>query len=251
MNPEQCYAAWAPDDSIWAPWAKPVLFASMDKWYGDDLPADVPADLAARLPAARPDLALVVDLPGADSLSTGLGLAQRGFRPVPLYNGTVGPSPVVDVGPVAQRLIAGAHMLSALPLRGDAPPAFLLDANRMNGTPQPGRYDNRWIVLPQDFPSAVMLRRHGIREVWLLSRTPRIVLTDLEHVLLRWQQGGVRLRTGNPAEQAEPAELVVSEPSGFRKAAYRLLALMGYKRSNIGGFGAFIPQQVEGGHGFG
>ena len=40
-----------------------------------------------------------------------------------------------------------------------APPAFLLDSDRMKApAPDPGRFDNRWLVFPQDFPSAAFLR---------------------------------------------------------------------------------------------
>ena len=79
-------------------------------------------------------------------------------------------SMAVDVTSVAETLYQGADYLSCLHIRPDAPPAFLLDAARMKGTArQPGRYDNRWCVFPQDAPSADFLKAQGIESIYVLS----------------------------------------------------------------------------------
>ena len=49
-------------------------------------------------------------------------------------------------------------------------------------------------MLPQDFPSAAFLGNHGIKEVTLIQRGGLTPATDLSHVLLRWREGGIRLR---------------------------------------------------------
>lgn len=125
-------------------------------------------------------------------------------------------------------------------LRADATPAFLLDADRMKDpAPPPGKFDNRWMVFPQDFPSAAFLRSRGIGRVLVVQEgeKPR---EDLSHVLLRWQRGGIQLSIAAP-DGAGERPLTVQPPSRFRRAWYRVLATMGLSRSNVGGFGAIIP----------
>ena len=78
--------------------------------------------------------------------------------------------------------------------------------------PGPGTFDNRWVVFPQDFPSAAFLRSRGVAEVLLIQAGAQ-PQEDLAHVLLRWQQGG--------------------------------------PRNNAGGFGAVIPVRSGGHYGYG
>jgi hypothetical protein len=247
LTNEQCYEIWAPDDGLWSAWAKPVLFAEAPPARpGDGSPTEA-APEPARLPDARRDRAVVVDLPGAESVLTGIALARRGFRPVPLYNGNAayGLVSTVPAEDIAHHLFEGAEVLREQRLAPDAPPAFLLDANRERGKPVPGAFDNRWVVLPQDFPSATFLLAHGVREVLVLQRSGLEPDTDLAHVLLRWQRAGVRLSIAALADGSDPVDLVVRPPSLFRHAWYGAIALLGLRRSNIGGFGARVPKQTS------
>lgn len=235
---EIAFAAWAPDASPWSVWAKPVLFADAVTFGGGG--ASRPSrDEVARFPGPGAT-ALVIDLPGAAGVELGLALAERGYRPVPLYNASRGTGALVDVVPIASALAAGAGELALLRLPDDAPPAFLLDSERMKGSPQPGRFDNRWLVFPQDFPSAAFLASRGIRRVLVVQHDaePR---DDLAHVLLRWQRAGIELSVAAPAAADAARPLVVKPPSRFRRAWYRALAVMGLRRSNVGGFGAPVP----------
>src|SRR5688572_17723477 len=110
MTPQQqLYDRWAPEGSIWSTWVKPVLFAKMPDVTAPldgshSAPAAVDVNWA---PPAGDGVAIVVDLPGADSVNTGLALATRGYRPVPLYNVVPGPTSskaqAVDVGPVDRK----------------------------------------------------------------------------------------------------------------------------------------------------
>ena len=247
MSPEDCYAAWAPDDVEWARWAKPVLFTQLDAPAGTEPPALPAFDAVGALPEAGDGVAVVVELPGEESLLTGLKLATRGFRPVPLYNATWGPRPALDVSLIVRWLRAGAEFLTKAGLRPDAPPAFLLDADRNRRQPAPGDYDNRWVVLPQDFPSATLLLSRRIREVVLIQRGGAAPREDLAHVLRRWQEGGVRIMTLDLERGGAPAVLDVPRPSTFRIAWYGLIALLGLRRSNVGGFGGMVPEQTSGG----
>lgn len=250
MNKEECFAVWAPTDVVWARWAKPVLFTGLDPLLRLPEPdlEDWSVPEASRLPA-RHDLAVVVDLPGLEAVRTGVALAGLGYRPVPLFNATDGLNAVLDVRPVMLRLVSGAPRIAEQHLRVDAPPAFLLDADRMHPqvTPAPGRFDNRWITLPQDFPSATFLMAHGVTEALLLQRGRNVPQQDLAHVLRRWQEGGLRLLTLHLDRSGDPEPLQIEPPSLFRRAWYRAVAVMGLQRNNVGGFGSVVPEQSGGG----
>jgi hypothetical protein len=243
ISSEECFAAWAPDDSVWSEWAKPVAFVHPSQV----MPAEPIDD--ARLPAIRSpltsDSTVVVDLAGADAVYAGLVLAERGYVPVPLFNGTSGPSAVIDVTPITAALGGGALRLKARPPGRLWPPAFLLDARRnLPADPQPGSYDNRWVVLPQDLPSGAFLASRGIRGATLLQRDGLAIRSDLAHVLRRWQDNGIVVRVVD-LESGQVAENVtVPKPSSFRLAWYAAIALLGLRRSNVGGFGSAIPEQT-------
>ena len=101
----------------------------------------------------------------------GFELAKDGYRPVPLYNTTSGrqqrvpPNNCVltDVSVLVQMLCVPLPDHVRNTIVGDNPPAFLLDSRRLRGekAPAPGVYDNRWMVFPQDFPSAKFLQARG------------------------------------------------------------------------------------------
>jgi hypothetical protein len=246
ISNQECYALWAPEQSIWAQWAKPVVFASVVGLDTDPPPPSAPINMAG-VPEAWGNTAVVVDMPGAESVAAGLALAQRGFQPVPLYNGTDGPNPVVHMDGLLRALGAGSQVLKTVTIAADAKPAFLLDSNRRDtmGAVTGGYYDNRWVVLPQDFPSANFLRSRGITDVLLVQRGLNAPSQDLSHVLLRWQQGGLRLRSLDLATGGIVDPLTVTEPSLFRKAWYAAVALMGLRRNNVGGFGSMVPEQTS------
>src|ERR1700740_3113253 len=104
MDPRVIYETWAPPDGRWSPWAKPVLFAHLPRGAGG-LPAEPPqrasglvplVEEAAPSPRDQPggslacrlegdaipgrDTALVLDLPGLESIDLGLDLVRLGFR---------------------------------------------------------------------------------------------------------------------------------------------------------------------------
>jgi hypothetical protein len=228
-----------------------VLFAEKDK-----LPPGQSAEPEPDLPPLSlpfdPGMAVVVDLPGPDSVRTGLLLARQGYRPVPLFNCGAHSAAVIDSRSILRLLEEGAGSLSSVGLGQEAPPAFLLDANRLHPSQPigPGTYDNRWMVFPQDFPSASFLKSHGISCLLLLHKGER-PQDDLAHVLLRWQEEGLDILAQNPAADTAPRSLQVAKPSGFRALSYRFRALWGLRRNSAGGFGSVIPIAAAGGTGFG
>jgi hypothetical protein len=259
MNKEEIYSAWAPSSSRWSTWAKPVLFAHLHLLR--DAPAiDVVGDTSWS-PPAHARIALVLDLSGAEGVRMGVGLAQKGYRPVPLYDAIPCPLPesvinppaihhtAVDVLPIASALRNGATQLTGLQIFADAPPAFLLDSRR-RGTAQnmsPGDFDNRSVCYTTDFPSANFLLAAGIQKVLLVQETALEPLSDLAHVLRRWQDGGIKLERIRlqPPSPVEP--FTVSRPSWFGAMFARVLIGLGLRRAGGGGFGAWVPEPSSGG----
>lgn len=249
MTNEECYEIWAPRDAVWSPWAKPTLFAYLQRvaTAGQATAGWETLD-TGWAPEPRRGAAIVVELPGVEAVKAGLALARLGYRPVPLFNATVGANPVLNVEPLGDALLEGAEVLRGLALPPDAPPAFLLDARRL--VPDvpliPGKYDNRWIVLPQDLPSGTFLLARGLRDVLLAQRGEGEPRQDLAHVLLRWQQAGLRLQAVDVNAGGRRRDLAVRPPGLFRIAWYRLLALSGLRRNDSGGFGGEIPEPSRG-----
>jgi hypothetical protein len=260
MDGSQLFEVWAPRDSVWSKWAKPALFAGT--------PAALPAPAmpvhaapeaeaqAVEYGSADPWTAILVDMPGPKSVEVGLGLARAGYRPVPMFNTAYHAAAVVPVEPILRKLQEGEPEIRSLILPAEAPPAFLLDSTRLDPpTPvAPGKFDNRWVAFPQDFPSANFLLSRGIRRVVVLQADslqakPRL---DLAHVLLRWKEAGLELYAQDPESAQAPVAMQVDRPSSFRSLFYRGLTLMGLKRNSAGGFGSISPiPSASGRSGFG
>lgn len=262
MDAQRLFEVWAPPESVWSRWAKPVLFASPSAPPWQEPGWSVEAPGPGPTGHLDPGAAYVIDLPGAAAVERGLALAHAGYRPVPLYNTAHHPAAVVATEPILARLAVGAGELAALAIPPAAPPAFLLDSRRLwpHVAPEPGRFDNRWMVFPQDFPSASFLAARGVRRVVLVQEVPAPAIpgipgipwlgseqpqADLAHVLLRYAQGGLELFL-QPADlsadlSALPRPLQVQKPGGFRSIFYRAIALAGLRRGSAGGFGAVIP----------
>ena len=241
---EECFTAWAPDHVTWSAWAKPVAFVQAADLNLGDPPTD--AELPSIPIAVGSNSAVVVDLPGAEAVYIGLALAERGLRPVPLFNGTSGPSAVVDVHPITRALVVGAERLQRRQPAADAAPAFLLDSRRNDPAIviRPGSYDNRWVTLPQDFPSGALLASRGFHHATLIQRDDLSIRSDLAHVLRRWQDHGIALRVIDLMSGRTADNVSVPKPSGFKLAWYSAIALLGLRRSNVGGFGSMIPEQT-------
>jgi hypothetical protein len=258
MSKEAIYDIWAPERVKWSPWVKPVLFSWLDE--GVNLPTVPPLicdlDWLKELPSQP---ALILDMPGAESVLLGMMLANRGFRPVPLYNSVPWMSradrdtnevlhAVIDVWPIVAAIREGTMTLDGLNLRSDAPPAFLLDANRRGPTylGMHAEYDNRSISFTTDFPSANFLEANGIRSVVLVQRLGEQPQTDLSHTLRRWQEEGLAVYV-KQLELAEPIKRIeVTKPSQFGDLWYRALALLGLRKHPLGGYGGLLSDGSAG-----
>ncbi|MBL8130303.1 MAG: hypothetical protein JNL42_00490 [Anaerolineae bacterium] len=256
MDGKELFAIWSPPESIWSAWAKPVAF-TIDSFTPVEVGGEGLAlpDVSAWSAGAR-ETALIVDVPDVRSVMFGLALAERGFRPVPLFNAVDSRNSVVKVSPIRGALEAGADLLRKMRLPPDAPPAFLLDSNRLEGRAEPGEFDNRWVVFPQDFPSGAFLQAHGIRRVIVLRAS--YLQRDLVWLLSVWKRGGLEIldaevHDGTGTEQGgAPVVPYEAEPlsrfSLMRTAfVFMLLASLGLRRSSAGGFGSAVPIPSRGG----
>ena len=233
----EAYKIWAPDDAQWTAWAKPVLFMSTPQDVAETM--EIPA-INWFVPTGG--TAVVVDLPGSDAVLEGLGLAKRGFRPVPIYNGVHAPSgaiPIVFVKDIVMALFSGAEYLRTLNIPDNAPPVFLLDSQRMKSGKVPGTYDNRWLVFPQDMPSASYMMNNGISCVVVRSDS---ISRDLACILRRYQEKGIQILL---CDGSETKEVRIPAPSRFRSLFYRFIAICGLTRNYAGGFGGRLPEETH------
>lgn len=279
MTPEQIYSVWAPQESPWSPWVSPVVFPSLHVVSSTEEVAADPA--AAEICRSEPigKTAFVLDLPGADGVTAGIAMVKGGYQPVPLFSGAPGPTSfgfdlheitstqalparqslqagtsfcVVDMAALLQAMQQATATLLQSPIPPDAPPAFLLDSFRLQGhrAPRPNLFDNRWMVFPQDFPSALFLQGRRIERIVLVQKNELEPRDDLKHVLRRWQDAGLEIRAVDLQSAGGSQIIHVSRPSRFKALWHRAVAIWGLRRNSAGGFGSFIPEPSSGG-GFG
>jgi hypothetical protein len=246
---------WAPPESPWSAWAKPVLFAHLPRPLPPPGPA-APPDLTWVPPAAE-RRALVVDLPGAEAVRLGVALAGRGYRPVPVFNACpppldpgagAGPRAVIDVDTILAALVEGAEELRQYVLAADAPPAFLVDANRQRPLQpvRPGLFDNCSVLFVTDFPSANFLAAHDVRRALLVRERHGGIERDLAYVLRTWQRGGVPLAVKRGMEPGLVEPLVIGGWWLLFDLWHRLTATLRLRRNPQGGYGGFVPEAASG-----
>lgn len=257
MTNEQAYEIWAPSGATWSPWVAPVLFTQLECASREASP------LQELLPPWTSSLAsgtaVILDIDGVDAVRIAVALAYGGLAPVPLFNAS--PGPMITLGlaesTVSCEAVPMRHLVSAMcwatnQLAGRSFPAistdpvFLLDSRRLPPAPTPGMFDNRWILVPQDFPSATFLKQQGITRVMVVQPDWSAPQSDLAHVLLRYQEQGIELQCAK-VEESDIRPLSVRRPPMFRSAFYRFLARLGLRRHALGGFGSWVPESHGGG----
>lgn len=262
-NHEEIFSIWAPDESPWSRWAKPVLFAHFHSAMPDVSVPETAYDVSWATLTNR-KAALVLDLPGAEGVLAGVALAARGYRPGPLYNAVPLPSgerlidpmtgravAAVDVFPIMIALIKGTEQLAQSKLPSDAPPAFLLDANRCGDgrKMEPDEFDNRSISFTTDFPSAIFFASQGIERVILVQKSRAEPQPDLAHSLRRWQDAGFVLERKRMDSSEPPEPFQVARPPWYGAMFQRALSSIGLRRAAmaVGGFGAWMAESSSGG----
>lgn len=245
---ERLFEIWAPSRGVFSAWAKPLLFAQMDE--GQIVRPATDRAASAQPWAARLDgrTAVVLDLPGEASVWHGAALGEAGYRPVPLFNGSDGQQPAVEVRSIMLALQHAAGQVERASIADDAPPAFMLDGRRCDPSVRPGAgwFDNRWVVFPQDFPSGRLLRSRGVERALLVREQGRRLGDDLREVLARWGKDGVELFEVEVGG-VEPVPLKVRAAWGLRPLAAVAMVMLGLRANSAGGFGARVPMPPQGG----
>jgi len=194
----------------------------------------------------KKDTAIILEIPGEQSVREAVELAKIGYCPVPLFNGVASDKnamEMVETNKICSELYNLSNPLSQLRIADDAPPVFMLDSRRKGERIfSKGTYDNRWNIYSQDMPSADFLHSHGIHHIILrMGDSTGILANDLQHVIYRYQENGitVSLHTGTT--------LLKVKPHSYKSTAYRLMTMFGLKRNSAGGFGAYVPEETHGG----
>lgn len=201
MTGKEIYKIWAPAQAKWVDWVRPVPFIPInDKlnilsvfefstnnlYYVDNLPKKS---------------AIIVDLSECESIKEGVALTEYGFRPIPVYNGTIeqqGSMSTTNNKIICQGLIWGGFKLKDLNIPNDAPPAFLLDSDRLNRLKiNASVFDNSWDIYDQDLPSGEYFLKNGIENI--VVRADKIN-RDLKKILFKYQKLGIKIYFTNGYE---------------------------------------------------
>jgi len=188
----------------------------------------------------------------------GVALAERGYRPVPLFNACPPPDipapdqagrlAAIDVDSILAALVQSAERLQQLALPADAPPAFLVDANRQRPLQplRPGLFDNRSVLFVTDFPSASFLASQNIERVLVLCDRPGDIDRDLAYVLRTWQRAGITVSCKSLTEPGPVQPLAIGGRWLLFNLWHRLASALRLRRNPLGGFGAFVPEAASG-----
>ncbi len=208
MTEKEIYRIWAPAGKTWVDWVRPVPFVGMREYTKQYTCTSFHIPQPDVGDEVYQDAAVFVDLPGEESVSMGIALARKGFRPIPIYNGTIeqaGARATVDNQTVGEALIMGTAELSRLELADDALPAFLLDRNRLNRFKMEiALFDNSWDIYPQDIPSADYLINHGIQRIIIIGES---VSKDLKKILYEYQKKKIIIYLTNGYEAPRKVKL--------------------------------------------
>lgn len=174
MTNKEIYSIWAPYGKKWVDWVRPVPFVAI-KNAKKFIPAFREVEC---LPQNKEDIkhiAMIIDLPDEQSVELGIWLAKNyGYRPIPIFNGTIEPEgtrATTNNADMLDALVWGANELKNIEIPDDAPPAFLIDKNRLQNIKiDRSIFDNSWDIYFQDIPSEKYLINNGITEILVISR---------------------------------------------------------------------------------
>lgn len=211
---KEIYKIWAPAGKKWVDWVRPVPFVEMEhfaKGYGSFGTTDNGVHGAEYVDDAWKDVAFIVDLPGRESVREGIALAKKGYRPIPIFNGTVEQKDAratTDNESASLALMQYAGELTRIELSENARPAFLTDRNRLQRyRVNLGIFDNSWDVYHQDLPTAEYFLANDIHKIVVVGQT---VARDLAKILCPFQKKGIEIFLTNGYEA--PKKVVLRKP---------------------------------------
>ncbi|MCL2828535.1 MAG: hypothetical protein FWD99_07360 [Oscillospiraceae bacterium] len=218
---QDIYKKWAPFGVYWSQYAKPVLFTHMPEALGSPNALQIPWLSDELNGFLDTNTAVLIDLPGEESVLQGLAMAKRqGYRPIPLFNGVpeaqIGErKSIVDNSGMIKRLAQGADSLDQMNLALSAPPAFLLDSNRNMAVPHSDDlHDNRWSLMLEDMPRAEYMRTYQINKLVIWTDTE--VKEDLLPIISAYEGSGIEVLIYRGQSLSRHGEYrdVISEPNG-------------------------------------
>lgn len=188
------YQTWAPSGKKWVDWVRPVPFIELHTQKKGYCVSELYIPEQIKVPQADGKTAIIVDLPGTDSIEMGLALAKKGYRPIPIYNGVEeqqGARATTDNQSIDVALFYGAKELEQISIPEEAPPVFLLDTNRLQRYKiDDSIFDNSWDVYPQDMPSAKYFKAQGIENILVIGDGGA---RDLKKILRNFKKKGLRI----------------------------------------------------------
>lgn len=222
MTNKEVYRVWAPLNKKWVDWVRPVYFIHINE---DVAKATEIVDLELKEKIEYLDnpefknAAIIVDLFGIESVKEGLLLARdKGYRPIPVYNGTDAQDGVLsssDNDSVKIGLLWGADFLKNIEIKDDALPCFLLNTERLQRIKNTTRvFDNSWDIYHQDLPTPNYFVKNNIDKVIVVSSQNKIVV-DLKRLLYPFTKKGIKIYCTNGYE--EPKEVKLKKPKDYRE----------------------------------
>ena len=191
MTGKEIYKIYAPAGTKWTGWVRPVPFVAIDTYNRKPI-SDWLDRTSMFLERYKQDTAIFIDLPSKDSIELGISLAQIGYRPIPIFNGTdeqIGSQATTDTYLIERCLITGAQKLKNIPLENNANPAFLLDSLRTNRyRAKECIFDNSWDLYKQDIPTAQYFKKNGITKIIVIGNT---IQRDLRKIFFEFQDAGI------------------------------------------------------------
>lgn len=208
MTGKEIYKIWAPENTKWTNWVRPVPFIGIDETLKPNGAYDYTIPKIDYIEKGKKNIALIIDLPGMKSIMEGLALIDYGFRPIPLYNGTIpqeNAKALTDVNPIQVGLKWGAEVISKKKIEEDANPAFLIDSCRLNRAKKDvSIFDNSWDLYHQDMPSAKYFVENGIDTI--IVRCEKFG-KDLNNIMFDFPKKGVNVFVSIGYEELKKAKL--------------------------------------------
>ena len=207
MIGKEIYKIYAPLGAKWIEWVRPVAFVGIDT-YSRKPVADWIERKSMFLEQYEQNTAIFIDLAGKESIELGIGLAQIGYRPIPLFNGTdeqEGSQATTNTYLIESSLITGSQKLKNIYLKDDANPAFLLDSFRTNRyRAKESIFDNSWDLYKQDIPSIEYFKQNDITKIIVVGNE---VQRDLRKIFFGFQDAGIEFYLTNGYSPAQKIKL--------------------------------------------
>lgn len=217
MNGKEAYKIYAPEGVKWIDWIRPVPFIAIDS-CNRNLAANWTDRNIIFTNCYKNDIAIFIDLPGKETIETGISLAHIGYRPIPLFNGTnpqKNITAILNNSNLESTLINGALKLKNINLDKNANPVFLLDSYRTNRyREKESIFDNSWDLYSQDIPTAEYFKQNGITKIIIVAN---IIQHDLKKIFLKFQNVGIEIYLTNGYTEAKKVILKKTFKELFEK----------------------------------